>query len=322
MAPRLSEKALTRAHAGEAAGALLPADKSADKSSAPRLAPSKIPTPCRARPRAVTQPAAATAPTPTQVKSEPSAPVLPEVPAQRGVIETSVRPKPDKDGYPVWLHVYDLGPVSKWVLNSWSSEGAFHCGIDVLGVEFSFQAISALTEDDRTTSGLTWHHPKSHPRHVYRESISMGSSPMRVADIGKLLEQLEKVWLARDYHCLRKNCTDFAQTLCQALKVPESFPEWVHGVAKGFLKPAGSADLSYFPKGICSSWSGTSSHSVSGATVDQCEQSQTTERKADPSARASPSMSCPPPLDVAEEVCIPAGGQRMLCGGTLCFMAS
>lgn len=295
-------------------------DKAPQKPSA-RSSISKLPTPARARARAVTP----VQPTPTPTKSAPSAPkAQAEAAPQPGLKETSVRPMPNKDGYPVWLHVYDLGPVTKWVLNSWTTEGAFHVGIDVLGVEFSFQAISSVTEDDDKTSGLTWHHPKSHPRHVYRESIWMGSSPMRVAEIGRLLEDLEKLWLARDYHCLRRNCTDFARTLTQSLKVPEPFPTWVHGIAKGFLKPAADADLALFPKGICSSWSGTSSGSIASAIKEKGEELDSKPTTAESSAGVAPSSlsSSPTAEPTAEEAYRPPVGQRLLCGGTLCFMAN
>jgi hypothetical protein len=143
-------------------------------------------------------------------------------------------------GFPVWIHIYDLGYVSRWVLNSsWPARhggfGAFHCGVELLGIEFSFQAISSRVSDNDETSGITWHTPKSHTRHVYRESIELGETPLGLDEIATLLEKLEKEWPARDYHCLSHNCTDFAESLALALKVPEPFPKWVHGVAKGLL---------------------------------------------------------------------------------------
>lgn len=322
MAPRIAEKQLTQAHKGEDADDLQMdklVDNVADKPA--RLALSKLPTPARARARAVTpvQPAA------TPTKSGPSAPSAQAVSAQQpGVKETSVRPMPDKDGYPVWLHVYDLGPVTKWALNSWTLEGAFHVGIEVLGVEFSFQAVASCTKEDDKTSGLTWHHPKAHPRHVYRESIWMGSSTLSIPEIGRLLEGLEKIWLARDYHCLRNNCTDFASTLTQGLKVPQPFPAWVHGIAKGFLKPAADADLVFFPNGVCSSWSGTSSGSISSAIKEKAEDPQQTEptpKAATTNQIAQSDLSSSPTVEPTSEGAYKApAGQRLLCGGTLCFM--
>merc|ERR1719158_630491 len=138
-------------------------------------------------------------------------------------------------GFDVWLHVYDLGPVSKWFLNSWNSRetgfGAFHCGVEVLGVEWSFQAMIDCETDEMT--GVMCHTPKSHPRHVYRESIWLGGSPLCANEICNVLARLERDWPARSYHFLTHNCTDFAETLATCLHVPHPFPSWAHGLAKG-----------------------------------------------------------------------------------------
>lgn len=157
-------------------------------------------------------------------------------------------------GFDVWLHVYDLGPVSKWVLNSWSTIGAFHCGVEICGVEVSFQGVSGCGDD---TCGLTWHVPKKHPRHVYRESLCMGCSPLGGKALGLLLGHLEEAWLAHTYDVLSRNCSDFAACLCEGLRTLVPFPSWVHGLAKAlpghapvlkglsFLPIACSANLSW-----------------------------------------------------------------------------
>jgi len=160
-------------------------------------------------------------------------------------------------GFPVWVHVYDLGKVSKLLLNNCllarqGSWGAFHCGLEVLGIEFSFQAIANCHRENDTTSGVTWHLPKSHPRHIYRESLWLGTTSLGMAEILSLLERLEKEWLARNYHCLRNNCTDFAAKLAILLQVSRPFPRWVHGVAKGLLAVVPSATGAQLP--CCSSW--------------------------------------------------------------------
>jgi len=143
----------------------------------------------------------------------------------------------NKIGFNVWLHIYDLGPLSKWTLNSWSSKqsglGAFHCGVEVLGVEWSFQAMSDCESEDMT--GVMCHTPKSHPRHVYRESVWLGDSPLCANEICNVLARLERDWPARSYHFLRHNCTDFAEALSSALDVPTQFPSWAHGIAKSLL---------------------------------------------------------------------------------------
>lgn len=139
-------------------------------------------------------------------------------------------------GFDATLHIYDLGPVSKWFLNNWSQKefGAFHVGLEVLGVEWSFQAMLDCESDEMT--GVMCHTPKCHPRHVYRESVHLGNSPLCANQICNVLARLEREWPARSYHFLTHNCTDFAEALSQALDVPTPFPRWAHGLAKGLVQ--------------------------------------------------------------------------------------
>eukprot|EP00440_Ansanella_granifera_P050705 gb/GFBE01054956.1/.p1 GENE.gb/GFBE01054956.1/~~gb/GFBE01054956.1/.p1 ORF type:complete len:345 (+),score=73.42 gb/GFBE01054956.1/:1-1035(+) len=156
---------------------------------------------------------------------------------------TPIKAKKGQQGaFPVYIHVYDLGPVSRYLVNSWALNtrdedclGVFHCGVEVLGVEFSFQAMADCGEEDDIT-GLTWHNPKSHPRHVYRESVNVGQCTLTIGEVSKLLERLEKAWLARHYHCLSNNCVDFAEHFCACLRAPQPFPRWVHGLAKNLAR--------------------------------------------------------------------------------------
>eukprot|EP00927_Polykrikos_kofoidii_P081221 TRINITY_DN78428_c0_g1_i1.p1 TRINITY_DN78428_c0_g1~~TRINITY_DN78428_c0_g1_i1.p1 ORF type:complete len:307 (-),score=22.84 TRINITY_DN78428_c0_g1_i1:307-1164(-) len=165
------------------------------------------------------------------------------VPSVVDPVITGATKRTSGHGFPVLLHVYDLGPVSKILLNSWASHqkdsklGAFHCGVEVLGIEWSYQALSGCRGDgDSATTGITWHQPRSHPRHVFRETVELGTSPLHVSEISKLLDDLSKTWLARAYHFITHNCTDFAHHFCETLLAPNPFPPWVHGLAKGLLQ--------------------------------------------------------------------------------------
>jgi len=148
-------------------------------------------------------------------------------------------------GFDVWLHVYDLGPISQW-MNSLSAKesnlGAFHCGVEVLGVEWSFQAMIDCETDEMT--GVMCHTPKSHARHVYKESIFLGESNLSANEICNVLARLERDWPARSYHFLSHNCTDFAEALAVSLSVPTRFPRWAHGLAKGLTQKQGPTDSS------------------------------------------------------------------------------
>jgi hypothetical protein len=85
---------------------------------------------------------------------------------------------------------------------------------------------------------------------VYRESVLLGPSPLGVLEIGSLLEKLEKAWPASSYNCLSHNCTDFAEVLVAGLKVPDPFPTWVHGLAKGLTKSASVGSFSDLSKQV------------------------------------------------------------------------
>jgi len=144
---------------------------------------------------------------------------------------------PTNSGFDVYIHIYDLGPFSKWFVNAWhnpkeSGFGAFHVGVEVLGVEWSFQAMLDCGAED-TMTGVMCHTPKSHPRHVYRESVCLGASNLCANEICNVLARLERDWPARSYHFLSRNCTDFAEALSSRLDVPNTFPAWAHGLAKG-----------------------------------------------------------------------------------------
>jgi len=171
--------------------------------------------------------------------------------------------------FPVWLNVYDLSRAAGYVLNNKLSNffglGAFHCGIEVLGAEWSFQAPAERGADNDDRTGLMCHHAKVHPVHIYKESLFLGDSPLRVSDIWGSLLQLERQWLANSYHAVTNNCTDFAAAFAAELRVKETVPSWVHGIAKGYLShtPLANVDADFLPQS-CVSLS-----SVSDSTVSQ-----------------------------------------------------
>jgi hypothetical protein len=183
-------------------------------------------------------------------------------------------------GYDVWLHVYDLGHITKWLLNNWSPRetqlGAFHCGVEVLGVEWSFQAMVDCEAEDMT--GVMCHTPKQHPRHVYRESVWLGSSPLGANEICNVLAKLEKSWPARSYHFLNHNCTDFAEALSNSLAV-QPFPTWTHGIAKGLLKGVAATEPSDRPwwffgmnPGSCASCAERKAACCSSVGFNRCDE--------------------------------------------------
>lgn len=149
----------------------------------------------------------------------------------------------------VWVNVYDLGLFTKYFVNSlMPSQGAYHLGIEVLGMEWCFQAFpDACPENDHT--GVCFHLPKKHPEHYFRESVFLGRSPLSRGELRKLFGELDRMWPASRYHYLHCNCVDFAEQVHSLLELPAAFPSWARGCSKGWLQStplsSGSSPLSF-----------------------------------------------------------------------------
>jgi len=147
---------------------------------------------------------------------------------------------------PVWLNVYDIdaftGRLNTALLRD-ANLGAFHCGVQVLGGELFF----AWGETEHT--GIIWTEPRSHQVHVYRESISMGESPLSEAEIRTVIAHAMDAWPANSYHPLTRNCVTFAEELIKTLQVPEPCPSWIRGAVDAgnvpWLKPVADCGWSW-----------------------------------------------------------------------------
>lgn len=146
-----------------------------------------------------------------------------------------------KVGRTVWLHVYDLGPVSKWFLNSWGrhvdNTGAFHVGIEIADVEWCFRSIP-VGQGDFPLSGVHQHRAKQNQAHIYRESIALGETAACQAEVIRVIAELHERWHASTYHAFQHNCIDFAEAFCKDVCVFAPFPKWVRGCSKGVLHSA------------------------------------------------------------------------------------
>mmetsp|Transcript_14753 Transcript_14753/g.29090 ORF Transcript_14753/g.29090 Transcript_14753/m.29090 type:complete len:255 (+) Transcript_14753:134-898(+) len=139
----------------------------------------------------------------------------------------------------VWLHVYDLGPLSgrlnDLVLRG-ANLGAFHCGVEVLGVEWSFQGFHGAW-DDPTISGVIWNEPRLHPNFLYRESVALGYTPLNREAVSEVLDRLRREWSASSYHLVSHNCLAFAEEFVSALGASELLPAWVRGASDACRGP-------------------------------------------------------------------------------------
>ncbi|CDU19249.1 PPPDE peptidase, putative [Plasmodium yoelii] len=137
---------------------------------------------------------------------------------------------PDVNSSMVYLNIYDLDPVSK-VLNSVVKPigtGAFHAGVEVYGYEYSFGYVA----DGKT--GVMKSDPRYHPYHVYRESISMGKTPLTKTEVNLLVDVMKLQWIGDTYDILSRNCLNYADYFCNLLDVG-GVPDWVMSLQKNLI---------------------------------------------------------------------------------------
>jgi len=155
--------------------------------------------------------------------------ILPDAMQSAATEEEEIEAVPvNQERHEVWLNVYDIdefvGRLNTSCLLD-ANLGAFHCGVQLLGDELFF----AWGETDST--GIIRTEPRSHSVHVYRESISMGESPLSEREIRAVISHCVGAWPANSYHPITRNCVTFAEELIQRLQVPEPCPPWIRGAA-------------------------------------------------------------------------------------------
>lgn len=128
---------------------------------------------------------------------------------------------------PVTLHIYDVSTDSRvGSINEYLEAlgtGAFHAGLEVNGLEWSY----GYSPDN---TGVFSCPPKGCKAHKYRDSLSMGETAKSAAEIKEIIETLKEDWLGLDYDLLRKNCCLFSKELVQKLEVGP-VPSWVTNLA-------------------------------------------------------------------------------------------
>jgi hypothetical protein len=122
----------------------------------------------------------------------------------------------------VKLNVYGLWESSA-AMNRVLSKlgtGAFHCGVEVYGREWSYQP-----KPDHTT-GVFFCKPRHCKAQYSFESIAMGTTRLTDLQVQLLIAELQEEWYGDDYDLLAKNCCHFCQALCEHLGA-EDLPPWV-----------------------------------------------------------------------------------------------
>jgi len=184
----------------------------------------------------------------------------------------------------VYLHVYDLGTSGEGqALNSVLKAlgtGAFHCGVEVYGKEWSFRGrICGGT-------GVFSSRPRCCINHTYNETVHMGDTCLSPSEVSRLLGSLQREWAGQSYDTLRHNCCHFSDSFCRHLGVG-SIPGWVTNLAQAgvYVVDAGHSINTHrksFSDAIASTLTICDGQ---GTVVDFYEGGETSHRGSQPPAR-------------------------------------
>lgn len=132
----------------------------------------------------------------------------------------------------VRLNIYDActsksGFVLNRILRPMGS-GAFHCGVEIFGREWSYRGCQEGT-------GVFCCTPRYYRGQVSSESMEMGISELSSCNVLNLIGVLQQEWLGQDYQLLSHNCCHFCQRLCACLGV-NPIPPWVMSLAETVVR--------------------------------------------------------------------------------------
>lgn len=139
-----------------------------------------------------------------------------------------------ENGLEVTLHVYDIGKASRWANNFLLRHhglGLYHAGIEVCGLEWSYQTLEDCW-DDETLTGVFACEPGKNEDHVWKEKVSLGKTPLDSRGISLVIQGMSETWSAQSYHLTDKNCIHFTHMFAQSLLVADRF-DWsiLYGLA-------------------------------------------------------------------------------------------
>lgn len=119
---------------------------------------------------------------------------------------------------PVRLHVYDVLPsAANTVLRTFNT-GAFHCGVEVYGREWSYRgSVSPFLQG----TGVFACYPRRCEDYRCCESVLMPRTRLTQRQVLQLLRVLAHEWQATSYDLLKHNCCHFCSKFCWCLGVGE-----------------------------------------------------------------------------------------------------
>lgn len=121
----------------------------------------------------------------------------------------------------VFLNVFDLASTLTFpnaILNNTMMKtlGAFHAAVEVYGEEWSFYR----TPNPESSGVCKSLRPRSHPVHVFRQSINLGTTNLAEWEVRYLVRsRLAPLWRGGRYDLLHRNCIHFCDEMVLALGV-------------------------------------------------------------------------------------------------------
>merc|ERR1712224_173767 len=103
--------------------------------------------------------------------------------------------------------------------------GAFHCGVEVYGIEWSYSDTTSGQGEGIFTSK-----PRLCEGHAYCESVQMGGMASTEEEVLRLVLSMQATWTVATYHTLKKNCCHFSDEFCHRLGAG-AIPAWVMNLA-------------------------------------------------------------------------------------------
>ena len=111
--------------------------------------------------------------------------------------------------------------------------GAFHAGVEVGGLEYSFGSCPKGT-------GVYAVEPTCAPGYRHREVLEMGETSLSRREAKALMMEMRREWPGASYNVLRRNCCTFADAACARLGV-KPVPAWVNHLANSLTPVADGA---------------------------------------------------------------------------------
>lgn len=158
-------------------------------------------------------------------------------------MDSSQQPAPQTDaGIEVLLNVYDVVPPSDGTGASANSStaaitrlnnltrnlfggvgGIFHGAIVIDGIEYSFGFCESGSGVYHVSAG-------DNPMYTFRETVSLGTTPLDRYQIATILKRLRSEWPGLSYDLLSRNCCHFVDVFAEELQV-KPVPAWLNRFA-------------------------------------------------------------------------------------------